>query len=339
MFFGYLLFPYYHQKISELKLCAMRFLKLTILLYLAIATTAHGQNNESGQRLSIRVYLEGALINNGNAISQDGRPLMRDNLRFSPFNGLNYLPASDPYQQKIGDVDLKITNAHVAPGNRANLCKIYDPDAVFGVIGDDAIVDWVFVEIRKAGDPGQVLATRSCLLQRDGDIVDVDGLSAVWFPEMMDEIFHVVVRHRNHLGVMSKIVTADQLIDFTSTSQQLFDFGTTKAEGYDFTNMAQKTIAFQGYRALWAGDFNADRKIKFSIPNDDLTTAFYEQDFTGTGYSPGYYQGDFNMNSVVTFSGNPNDALLLEVQAKNYTLNPSNLPNFNFFIEQVPDRN
>ena len=313
--------------------------KLLILFYFVTAVTAYGQNEENGQRLFMRVFLEGALINNGNSTSHDGRPLMRDNLRRSPFNGLNYLPLTDPYQQKIGDVNLKITNAHVTPGNRADLCTISNPDVVFGVNGDDAIVDWVFIEIRKAGNPSQVLATRSCLLQRDGDIVDVDGSSAVWFPEMIDEIFHVVVRHRNHLGVMSTIVSAGQLIDFTAQTTKLFDFGTGKTVGYDYTNLAQKMNVSQGYRALWAGDFNADRKVKLSIPNDDLTTAYYEQDFTGTGYSPGYYQGDFDMNGVVTFSGNPNDARLLEMQAKNYTLNPSNLPNFNFFIEQVPDRN
>lgn len=305
---------------------------------MATVITAYGQNEENGQRLSIRVYLEGALINNGNATSQDGRPLMRDNLRVSPFNGLNYLPATDPYQQKIGEVDLKIANAHLAPGNRADLCTISNPDVVFGVNGEDAIVDWVFIEIRKAGDHGRLLATRSCLLQRDGDIVDVNGSSAVWFPEMNDETFPVVVRHRNHLGVMSKIVSADQLIDFTAHTTQLFDFGRTKAEGLDFTNMAQKTNVIQGYRALWAGDFNADCKVKLSIPNDDLTSAFYEQDFTGTGYRPGYYQGDFDMNSIVTFSGNPNDAILLEMQAKNYMLNPSHLPNFDYFLEQVPTR-
>lgn len=317
----------------------MRMPKLLLLICLTTVVTAIGQTQENGQRLSVRVYLEGALLNNGNATSQDGRPLMRDNLRVSPFNSLNYLPSTDPYQQKIGDVDLKITNAHVAPGNRADLCTITNPDVVFGVSGDDAIVDWVFVEIRKAGDHGRVLATRSCLLQRDGDVVDLDGTSAVWFPELNDETFHVVIRHRNHLGVMSKIVTADQLIDFTSHMTQLFDFGANKVEGLNFANMSQKMNATQGYRALWAGDFNSDCKVKFSIPNDDLTTAYYEQDFTGTGYNPGYYQGDFDMNSVVTFSGNPNDAIFLEMQAKNYNLNPTHLPNFDYFIEQVPARN
>lgn len=316
----------------------MQFSKFVLLLCCAFAIPAMGQGDEDGQRLNIRVYLEGALVNNGFATGPDGRPLMRDNLRVSPFNNLTYLPAQDPYQSTIGDVNLSIVNAHVGIGNRQDLCTVQNPDVVFGITGEDAIVDWIFVEIRSAADQGQVLATRSGLLQRDGDIVDMDGVSGLWFPTLTAETFHVLLRHRNHLGAMSMVVTGDQLIDFTSTSLSLFDFGTEKMESLNFANMAMKMNAIPGFRALWAGDFNSDCKVKFSIPNDDLTTAFYEQDFTGTGYAPGYYQGDYDMNSVVTFTGNPSDAQLLENQAKNYMLNPSRIPNFNYFIEQVPAR-
>lgn len=317
----------------------MLFAKFITVFCLLFSLPVFSQGNESGQRLNIRVYLEGALLNNGNAVSAEGKPLMRDNLRVSPFNNLNYLPDTDPYQTIIGGVDLKMANAHVGIGNRADLCTVANPDEVFGVFGDNAIVDWVFVEIRKVNKSDIVIATRSGLLQRDGDVVDVDGVSSLWFPDLNDETFYVVVRHRNHLGAMSKIVTANQLIDFTSPSAQMFDFGTTKVEGLNFSNLSQKPNNIQGYRALWAGDFNADCKIKFSIPNDDLTIAFYEQDFIGTGYLTGYFQGDFDMNSIVTFTGPDNDAALLEMQAKNYNLNPSHLPNFNYFIEQIPSRN
>ncbi|MFZ1703214.1 MAG: hypothetical protein WAT79_02645 [Saprospiraceae bacterium] len=317
----------------------MQFSKCIIVACMLFSVSAWSQNNESGQRLKIRAYLEGALINNGNSVSDDGRPLMRDNLRVSPYNNLNYLPVSDPYKTIISDVDLKMANAHVGAGLNDELSTITNPDEVFGVSGENAIVDWIFVEIRKADNSSRVITTRSCLIQRDGDLVDLDGISDVWFPDLVDETFYVAIRHRNHLGAMSKIVTSSQLIDFTAHMTQLFDFGTQKVDGLNFVNMSQKTDAIQAYKALWAGDFNADCKIKFAIPNDDLTTAFYEQDFTGSGYAPGYYQGDFDMNSVVTFTGNNNDAFLLEMQAKNYNLNPSQLPNFNYFIEQIPSRN
>lgn len=317
----------------------MQVSKFVVFFFLAMSSQIIAQGDEGGQRLRIRAYLEGALINNGNAVSEDGKPLMRDNLRVSPFNNLNYLPATDPYQTTISDINLSTINTHVGTGSSPEFCTVAQPEVVFGVTGDNAIVDWVFVEIRKANQHNLTLATRSGLLQRDGDVVDVDGVSDLWFPTLIDETFHVVIRHRNHLGVMTQIVTSEQIIDFTSAMTPLFDFGTTIIEGLNYGNLAQKTNVVQGYRALWAGDFNSDCKIKLAIPNDDLTTAFYEQDYSGTGYTPGYFQGDFDMNSVVTFTGSPNDAALLENQAKTYNLNPTALPNFNYFIEQVPPRN
>ncbi|MBK6365587.1 MAG: hypothetical protein IPF52_19745 [Saprospiraceae bacterium] len=43
-------------------------------------------------KLRIRAYLEGALMENGDARAADNRPLMRDNLRVNPVTGLSYIP-------------------------------------------------------------------------------------------------------------------------------------------------------------------------------------------------------------------------------------------------------
>ncbi len=68
---------------------------------------------------------------------------------------------------------------------------------------NDAIVDWVLLELRDATDNTQVVAKRSALLQRDGDVVDMDGQSPVKFSGINAGTYHVVVKHRNHLGVMT----------------------------------------------------------------------------------------------------------------------------------------
>src|SRR5690606_28618993 len=130
----------------------MQFSKFVTLLCFAFAAPAMGQGGEEGQRLNIRVYLEGALLNNGFATGQDGRPLMRDNLRVSPFDNLSHLPATDPYQTQVGDVDLRTVNAHVGAGTRQDLSTVETPDIVFGVAGENAIMDWIFVEVRSADD-------------------------------------------------------------------------------------------------------------------------------------------------------------------------------------------
>ena len=68
--------------------------------------------------------------------------------------------------------------------------------------GTEEIVDWVFVELRDKTNNTSIVATRSGLLQRDGDVVDVDGFSPLEFNVPSDD-YYVVVRHRNHLGIMT----------------------------------------------------------------------------------------------------------------------------------------
>lgn len=314
-------------------------------------SNSHG-NNElsnnqtylSGKSLKIRVYLQGALENAGNQYSSDGRILMRDNLRVSPFNGSNFIPNTDPYQTKVKLVDLSKTNKHVALGALPEYTTITNPEQVFGVTGENAIVDWVFVEIRLASDNKKVMATRSGLLQRDGDIVDVDGVSDLYFPTLNDAEFFVVVRHRNHLGVMSNLVTGSQVIDFTNPQTSVFEYRTTLNPKYNYTGISRYINTNYNVATLWAGDFNADCYIMKNANFDDSNIVYMENlmnignpDNFSNGVV-GYFQGDFNMDSKVKFDGTNEDGNLLLNQIKNYPLNTQNLENFSHFVEQVPAR-
>lgn len=300
----------------------------------------------SGKNLKIRVYLEGSIMNAGNTFSSDGRKLMRDNLRVSPFNGKNYIPLTDPYQSIISSVDLSVTNKHVGLGSNPSLSIIADSSTVFGVTGENAIVDWVFVEIRSALDHKEVIATRSGLLQRDSDVVDVDGVSELNFPDLTVDTFYVVVRHRNHLGVMSTLVHSNQLIDFTVPSTPVFDFGTTLYPNINYTGAARKFIS-STISALWAGDFNADCVVKFASPGDDQNFLYNDVFMYPTNLTNsinfqdaiGYFQGDYDMNSKAKYVNPNDDKNMLNGQVLFYTSNYLFLANFNHFIEQVPKRN
>ena len=72
--------------------------------------------------------------------------------------------------------------------------------------GKDAIVDWVFVELRSKISPTVVIDSRSALLQRDGDIVDVDGVSSVTFNVASPDSYYVVVKpvSYTHLDVYKR---------------------------------------------------------------------------------------------------------------------------------------
>ncbi len=294
--------------------------------------------------LSIRVYLEGALMQNGDITTPEGKPMMRDDLRANPFDGKNLIPAKDPY--KFGTEFVTINNkyTYVTPGNQTIYNRVTDSVAVFSVTGRDAIVDWVFIELRSKSDNKNVVATRSGLLQRDGDVVDIDGTSSLKFAQTSLDSFYVVVRHRNHLGVMSKLVANGQLVDFTSPNTPVFDFGTTHPNGKNYTGLALNSNTKFGYRAMWAGDFDANRKLKFTNPGDDQNVLFFDvfsspDNTTGNANynnAIGYFQGDFNMNGKSKYDNPNDDKNLLFSQILLYELNTQYLSNFDFFIEQVP---
>jgi hypothetical protein len=100
-----------------------------------------------------------------------------------------------------------------------------------------------------------------------------------------------------------------------------------------------------GYRALWAGDFNSDGKLKFVNPKDDQNILFFDvlmypantTSSSNYNFSIGYLQGDFDMNSKAKYDNPNDDKNLLFSQILLFPLNTSILSNFNFFIQQVPE--
>lgn len=126
-------------------------------------------------KLDLKVMLQGAF-----STSQMNTNLTANNL----------VPLQEPYKalgfKKINNTTLETTTT-----------------AVLSQTGQNAIVDWVFVELRDKSNPQTVIATRSALLKANGTVVDTDGNSAVSFFPFSPDSYYVAVRHRNHLGVMT----------------------------------------------------------------------------------------------------------------------------------------
>lgn len=131
-------------------------------------------------RVSLKVFLKGAY----NPI--DG--LMQDNLR-----SLGLIPLVQPYG-KGAYADIP----HLGPD------EVTTAD-VLAVTGNNAIVDWVSVELRDKNNPASILSSRSGLIQRDGDIVDVDGISCLRLMNVNNNNYYIAIRHRNHLAAMSAL--------------------------------------------------------------------------------------------------------------------------------------
>jgi len=303
--------------------------------------------------VEVRVYLTGALVNNRNEEAPDGRPLMRDDLRSSPFTGSTYIPTSDPYTvatQFMTFPAMKDSFIHVAAGLRSDFVDISNPASVFAVTGQDAVVDWVFVELRDKGDNTSVVSTRSGLVQRDGDVVDMDGVTGLRFPGLAVDSYYVVVRHRNHLGAMTANPQTPReladLVDFTVPTTPIFDFG-TNLNSLDYSELSQNSMVKPNWLALWGGNFDASNKVKYDNPDDDLVTLFldvlgYPTNTFGSinfDFAYGYLQGDFDMNSKSKFDNPNDDKNYIFLTVLLYPLNDGIfLSNFDLFFEQVPAR-
>jgi len=281
--------------------------------------------------------------------------LMRDNLRVSPFTASRYIPNKDPYKyavkQTVNSVEMTTTNVvskftKVAAGTLTKYDSIANPTTVFAVTGQNAIVDWVFIELRSKTSNTTKVATRSGLIQRDGDVVDLDGVSALRFPGLAMDDYYVVVRHLKHLGSMTAAPQTPQqlttLVNFTTPALATYDKGSTPNGNY--TGLAQNTGIKTGFRALWGGDFDANGKVKNDNPNDDLNSLNAEVSFypsnttlnTNYDFAYGYMAGDYDMNSKSKFDNPGDDKNMLYAQVFFYPLNTFLLTNFDFLVEQLP---
>ncbi|AOW20812.1 hypothetical protein [Urechidicola croceus] len=120
--------------------------------------------------IAIKLLLQGAIVNPNHGEEN----LMRDNIRV---NGL--LPINSPYD------DYTTCDA-----------------SIFDITGPNAIVDWVFVEIRNKDDISVLISSQSALLQRDGDLVSTDGTSCLQFSIEENE-YYIRICHRNHLNIIT----------------------------------------------------------------------------------------------------------------------------------------
>lgn len=112
------------------------------------------------------------------------------------------------------------------------------------------VVDWVLVEIREAADQTATYK-KAALLMNDGSITDLDGITPLGFDlSEMNEIY-VVIRHRNHLDIMSQAISVANTItyDFTTTYEMAF-------------GVEQQKLNNNGQAMLLAGDVNNDMTIQ-----------------------------------------------------------------------------
>ena len=91
-----------------------------------------------------------------------------------------------------------------------------DPRTVSSIPNN--IVDWVLVELRET-DSGSAVISKSAFLHKDGRIVNDDASSGVIELSASSGDYYIVIKHRNHLAVMSA-----NKVSLNSSTSVLYDF-------------------------------------------------------------------------------------------------------------------
>jgi len=224
----------------------------------------------TGAVLNAKVWLEGPY-----AAAQG---LMRDDLRAA-----GYIPSTDPYPNNP-------IAGSIAPG-------------ALSVTGPNAIVDWLRIELRHTLSTTGWQIRVNGLLQRDGDIVALDGVSPVSFPVKAGN-YQLVVRHRNHLTIMTEqavsISSTSPLVDLRSTSTAL------NVRPAPFNDLPARVVGNQQF--MWQGNTNTDLEVAYTgVLNDRDGVLGAVGGSVPTNTITGYHFTDVNMDGVVKYIGPNND--------------------------------
>ncbi|MCB9169361.1 MAG: hypothetical protein H6594_03305 [Flavobacteriales bacterium] len=167
--------------------------------------------------------------------------------------------------------------------------------ALLSATGEDAIVDWVFLELRDAMTGAQVIATANALVQSDGDIVDPNG-GIPTFQAGAGE-YRIAVRHRNHLGVMSASVGLSSVAVPLDLSDPL-----TPVYGMEARRLRD------GHALLWCGNTLRDDHLRYAGADNDRDPILLRiGGMVPTAVLLGYHAEDANLDGNVRYAGAGND--------------------------------
>ena len=269
-------------------------------------------------KVTIKAFLKGPYVQSSG--------LMQDSLRAQ-----GIIPLTQPYG-KAPYTDITHTGVDEVTTS-----------SVLSVTGNNAIVDWVMVELRDKANSSNVLYRRAGLIQRDGDIVDVDGINCLTFIGVVSDSYYIAIRHRNHLGVMtatpvSLTSTCSQTLDFSNSSIAIYKKPTSS---FEYTAYPQAASA-SGVMTMWAGNTTPDTYVIFQGPNND-TDPIFNRILTDAGNTGGltnyavygYLRQDINLNGSTVYQGPGNEVDVLFNEIFNHPENSQKLTNFVIY-QQLP---
>ena len=248
---------------------AIRF--VTCAVFAVLRAQAWAGWPPTGQvSLQLRCFLDGPY----NSLSG----LMNDNLRLA-----GDVPAVEPYGA-LGMNQIPARGDTVAPG-------------LLAVTGNNAIVDRSSSSYAAA-----TMCSPGCARP-----MPCSSVMATWWtrngnphrgPDRGSGDYYVVIKHRNHLGVMShdplSLSAAPTILDLALPSTPTYGTGARKIVG--------------GAALLWAGDVTGNGVVKYSGAGNDRDPILVRIGGTiPTNTVSGYYREDVNMDGIVRYTGANND--------------------------------
>ncbi len=182
-----------------------------------------------------------------------------------------------PYNSSTNEMSTALKDDGVIPEQSP-----YSEDPVTVSPIPDNIVDWVLVELRES-DTGPALASKSAFLRKDGKIVADNGATEYINLNISEGDYYIVIKHRNHLGVMS----ADP-VPLNGSTSTLYDFTTGADKAYGGVNAM--TELNSGVYGMFSGDANNDGQIQTIDKNLNWRNE--------VGLA-GYRSSDFDLNGQV----------------------------------------
>jgi hypothetical protein len=164
-------------------------------------------------------------------------------------NNAGIIPLSQPY--------------NVTPFN-------YSGTESVGAIPNANVVDWVLVELRKPGSglpsdasAASIVGRKAGFLLNNGIVTDLDGVTPIAFDISKQGAAFVVIRHRNHLGVLSNSIPSNSAGTFAN------DF-TAIGNSYKAAGAASdpEVLLSGGVKyGLWSGDANKNGVVNVTDIN------------------------------------------------------------------------
>jgi hypothetical protein len=185
-----------------------------------------------------------------------------------------------------GSMTTSLNTSHLIPltSDSAYPIATYTYSAsVVGSIPNSSIVDWVLLELRTGTGSETKVASRAAFLKSDGTIVETDGTSPVSFPGLSPGNYYVVIRHRNHLVIMTASAIS------LSSNSTLYDFTTSLSQAYTSGTDPMVALSGGGFGMI-AGDGN----------NSTIITAADVTPIISNLNNSIYNGADINMSAIVT---------------------------------------